>query len=114
MKNTIHWNIFMKQFTSHTYKGCANPDSILVVGKWSTEVKPERKDNPRGWVRCDHIQVTHNPSQEAMEQYVKTQKLIYDKTLMEFNITEGNGLFCDKDGCWLLDKITDKGEGKYQ
>lgn len=104
IKNIIHWNIFKKTWTSHIYKSCTHPSVILVEGEWSTEVKPNKKSNPRGWVICDHTQVTHDPSKKLLQQFSKTEQLTYDKINMKFNITEGDGLICDSTGCWLVER----------
>lgn len=49
--------------------------------------------------------MTHDPPIEILEQYKKTDRLVYDKVNMRFNFTDGNGLICDKSGCWLVEKI---------
>lgn len=102
MKNKIHWNIFKRQWTSHTYKHCLQSDVVLVEGDWKTEVKPEYKTNPRGWIYCDHSQVTIDPDQEVLNKFEKVKRLEYDKINMKFNFEEGTHLLCDKQGCFLL------------
>ena len=105
MINRIHWNLFKKEWTSHTYKACSHAPVLLIEGEWCVEIKPERKTNPRGWVRCDHTQVTMNPDKDKLDEYELADKLIYDKTEMSFNILSGENLICDKTGCYLARKV---------
>jgi hypothetical protein len=105
IKYRIHWNLIKKQWTGHTYKSCINPDVILVTGEWTTELKPNRKTNPRGFVICDSDDVIHNPEADILNQYIKIRKLTYNKQNISFNYNAGNYLMCDSSGCWLMEKI---------
>lgn len=103
MKNIIHWCKPKKMWTSHTYKSCAKSPTILINGNWHTETKPNKKDNPRGWIVTDHTNVIINPSEEILESFRVTDKLTYDKSKIEFNINEGNYLLFNNNGCFLLE-----------
>lgn len=105
MKLIIHWNKFQKQWTMHTYKSCELAKSILVIGGWKTEVKPEKKSNPRGWVVTDHENVIVNPDSDCLNQFRKTYRLIFDKENISFNITEGEYLLFDESGCYVVQKV---------
>ena len=111
VKNMVHWNVFERKWTSKTYKSCGRHKRILIVGKWNTEVKPEKKDNPRGWVYADHSQIILEPTGELLSQYIKSEKLIYDKNRMEFSIEEGVNLLFDEDGCFTLKEVRHNGDG---
>jgi hypothetical protein len=105
MKTKLHWNIFEKKWTVRTYKSCARHDVVLVKD-WKTEVKPEYKNNPKGWIHSDHTNFTVNPSEEVLNNLVKKEKLIYDKHKMFFNIAEGDMVLCDKTGCFIVESNT--------
>lgn len=104
MKNIVHWCKPKKKWTSHTYKSCAKASVVLITGGWQTEVKPERKTNPRGWVYTDHNNVVLDPPASILQQYKRTGKLIYDKQQMQFNINEGHSILFDVDGCYILEE----------
>lgn len=89
-------------WTSHTYKSCAKAGTILVFGEWRTEVKPQRRSNPKGWVVADHIDVILNPEKHLINQFHKTHKLLYNKEEVSFNIQYGKYLLFDEEGCTLL------------
>jgi hypothetical protein len=102
MKTKVHWNIFKGQWTVRTYKGCARHKEVLVKN-WKTEVKPNYKDNPRGWVYADHTDVIVNPEKSLVKTLAKKEQLLYDKYKMFFNITEGDMLLCNDDGCFIVE-----------
>ncbi|MEK5060899.1 MULTISPECIES: hypothetical protein [unclassified Paenibacillus] len=102
MKNIVHWCLPKKMWTSHTYKSCTKAPVILVENGWSVETKPSKRANPRGWVVTDHANVTVNPPPEAVSQYEKSERLIYDKENVHFNINKGEALLFDETGCHLL------------
>lgn len=102
MKAMVHWNIFEGRWTVRTYKTCAR-HSVVLVKNWKTEVKPTKKDNPRGWVYADHTDVTINPDLQMLKSLVKKDKLLYNKHVMHFNIKEGDLLLCDDDGCFIAE-----------
>jgi hypothetical protein len=78
--------------------------SILLTGNWTTELKPERRLNPRGFVITKHPQdIIENPSNELVDQFIKMTKLIYDKKTVTFNVESGEYLFFAEDGtCFIL------------
>ena len=105
MKNKVHYCKRFKMWTSHTYKSCTKAQVVLVTGKWKTEVKPEKQSNPRGWIYADHSKIKINPNENDLVGFKKTNKLIYDKKNMSFNINHGDYLLFDNDGfCYLLEK----------
>lgn len=105
MKNIIHYCKQKKAWTSHTYKECTKAPSILVKGGWSTEVRPERKTNPRGWIVTNHTNVIINPVCEEVTSYKLKQKLIYDKVNMTFNINQGQALLFNEEGAFVLEVL---------
>jgi hypothetical protein len=89
-------------WTSHTYKSCAKSTTILINGKWFTETKPHKKDNPRGWIVTSHENVIINPSEELLSSFVKIEQLVYNKQSVEFSSNEGEYLLFDDMGCFLV------------
>jgi hypothetical protein len=81
--------------------------SVLLNGNWTTELKPERRLNPRGFVITNEAHdIIENPPIELVNQFIKVTKLIYDKKTVNFNITSGEYLFFAEDGtCYILLKI---------
>lgn len=102
MKNIVHWCKPKKMWTSHTYKSCNKAQKILIVGEWETETKPNKKDNPRGWVKTIHTNVIISPTDEELRNYEKVEKLTYDKVTVEFSHNKGNCLLFDEEGCFLI------------
>ena len=80
--------------------------SLLLIGIWTTELKPERKYNPKGFVTTTNgHNIIFNPGSKLMEQFEKVSKLIYDKENVHFNIKSGEFLFFAEDGsCFILKK----------
>jgi hypothetical protein len=107
MKSITHWNKQKKQWTTHTYKGCTIAPKILVVGDWSTEIKPQRKTNPKGWIVSDNEQVIVNPKDELLSKFIKKEKLAYDKHNMEFSHNQGKHLLFDEDGCFIVERMNE-------
>lgn len=107
MKNIVHWCKPKKKWTSHTYKTFAKASVILIAGDWQTEVKPQRKTNPRGWVATDDKNVVLNPSSELLKRYQRIDRLIYRKDQMKFNVNEGHALLFDVDGCYILEEVSE-------
>jgi hypothetical protein len=102
MKNIVHWCMAKKMWTSHTYKSCAKADSVLILGGWTTETKPNRKANPKGWVVTDHTNVVLNPTPEQLSYFRKEARLIYNKEAVSFSEAEGTCLLFDNEGCFIL------------
>lgn len=106
MKLIIHWNKFQRMWTMHTYKSCKLAKNILVIGKWKTEVKPNRKSNPRGWVVTEHHNVIVDPDPSLLGQFEKVSRLIYDKSNVHFNINEGEYLWFNEEGCFVVQPVS--------
>lgn len=104
MKNIVHWCKPKKMWTSHTYKSCAKSPTILINGNWSTETKPDKKANPRGWVVADHTSVVVSPSASELAQFVKKERVYYDKKAVSFTHIEGEYLLFDEEGCFVLER----------
>lgn len=105
MKNIVHYCKRFKKWTSHTYKTCAKADVVLIINEWRTEVRPERKANPRGWVVADSSQVLLNPDTAVLNKYRKVGRLLYNKNDMKFNVTSGDNLLFDEEGCHILQEV---------
>lgn len=105
MKTKVHWNIFEGKWTVRTYKSCAR-HGLVLVRNWKTEVKPNYPDNPRGWVYADSSDVFILEDEKLTERLVKKEQLIYNKKDMYFNITEGDLLLCDDEGCFLVEQFS--------
>lgn len=107
MKFKIHRcncrNIWSVQNRKTRFTAC----TILLYGKWNTELKPERKSNPKGFVTANgKDDVIINPAIELVEQFEKVAKLIYDKQNIYFNVKQGENLFFAEDGtCFILKKL---------
>lgn len=92
-------------WTSHTYKSCAKSITILITDEWFTETKPNKKDNPRGWIVTDHTNVIINPSTDDLSFFKKKDRVVYDKHNINFSHTKGKYIVFDKEGCFTLEKI---------
>jgi len=84
--------------------------SILLNGNWTTEVKPNRRVDPKGFVITnDTHDIIIDPPIELLTQFKKATKLIYNKNTVEFNIKYGEFLWFEEDGsCYLLNKMDEK------
>ena len=91
-------------WTSHTYKSCTQAPTILVLGDWDTECKPNRKSNPRGCIVTNHQQVVINPDDSILSGYVKTDRVLYKKNECVFSINKGANLLFDETGCHILEE----------
>ncbi|MCM2532621.1 hypothetical protein NDK43_09780 [Neobacillus pocheonensis] len=80
--------------------------SLLLNGKWIAELKPERRCNPKGFVTTNSSDdLIFNPAIELVEQFIKVEKLIYDKQTVNFNVKHGTYLYFAEDGtCHILIK----------
>lgn len=105
MKAIIHWCKRKNMWTIHTYKSCNKVTSLLVNGLWTTEVKPNKKSNPRGWVSTDQSFVIPNPSKEALAKFKISDKLVFNKIDIVFNISHGNALYFMNKECFVLKSI---------
>lgn len=107
MKFKIHRCNCRKLWSVQTRKTKFTACSVLLEGSWSTELKPERKYNPKGFVTTHGKQdIIVNPPIEVVEKFEKIAKLIYDKKNVNFNVNEGESLFFAEDGtCYILKKL---------
>lgn len=112
MKSKIHRCNCRKVWTIQNRKKKMTAATIFLNGSWSTELKPDRNCNPRGFVitnRSENIFI--NPSVVFLRQFVKVAKLIYDKRNIDFNVKQGKFLYFAEDGtCFLLKRIEDYSE----
>src|SRR5690606_10208745 len=105
VKNIVHWCKPKKMWTSHTYLSCAKSPVILIIGEWFVETKPNKKSNPRGWIVSQHNQVIVNPSPYILSKYEKTERVFFNKELIQFSHTQGEHLLFDETGCHLIKHI---------
>ncbi|WHY64655.1 hypothetical protein [Neobacillus sp. SuZ13] len=107
MKFKIHRCNCRKLWSVQTRKTKFTAFSLLLDGSWGTELKPNRKYNPKGFVTTNAKQdLTVNPTVKDVEKFEKVAKLIYDKKNVKFNVHQGESLFFAEDGtCYLLKKL---------
>ncbi|MEO2077025.1 MAG: hypothetical protein ABGX20_16780 [Bacillus sp. (in: firmicutes)] len=106
MKHKIHRCNCRKVWSVQNRKTRSTASSLLLDGHWKAELKPERISNPKGFVTTDNSQsIIFNPPPELLEQYATVDKLIYDKTNVDFNLAHGESLYFAEDGsCFILKK----------
>jgi hypothetical protein len=106
MKLKIHRCNCRKLWSVQTRKTKFTAYSVLLDGRWSTELKPQRKYNPKGFVTAkDRQDIIVNPARELVEKFEKIATLIYDKKNVKFNVNQGESLFFAEDGtCYILKK----------
>lgn len=104
MKNIVHWNTEKRIWTSHTYLGYEWAPVILINGPWETECKPEKVNNPKGWVVSSKEDTILNPPEDLKSRFKKQSRLIYDKEEVTFNINSGQALLFDNTGCYVLEE----------
>ncbi|MBT2755453.1 hypothetical protein J7E71_05705 [Mesobacillus foraminis] len=87
-----------------TRRGKITAQSILLTGEWTTELRPDRSCNPKGFVTTlQSRDIIVDPDLGLVKPFEKASKLIYDKHLVEFNISQGKYLFFAEDGsCYIL------------
>lgn len=104
MKSKIHRCNCRKTWAIQNRKTHITATTILLFGKWTTELKPERKRNPKGFVITNNSEeIMINPSIDVVEKFLKIAKLIYDKKNVNFNVSYGKFLFFAEDGtCYIL------------
>ncbi|MCM3116413.1 hypothetical protein M3610_14000 [Neobacillus sp. MER 74] len=107
MKFKIHRCNCRKLWSIQTRKTKFTAISVLVDGRWGTELKPQRKYNPKGFVTTNAKQdIIVNPTVEEVGKFEKVAKLIYDKKNVNFNVHQGESLFFAEDGtCYLLKRL---------
>jgi hypothetical protein len=106
MKSQIYRCNCRKTWSIQSRKQKLTVHSILLDGEWGTELKPERKNNPKGFVTTiESGDIILNPPKELLLNYSKISKLVYDKENVNFNMTRGKYLFFAEDGaCYVLMK----------
>jgi hypothetical protein len=107
MKNKIHRCNCRKIWSIQNRKTRITAKTVLLNGNWLAELKPDRKSNPKGYVTTNQSQdIIINPDTELVAQFYKANKLIYDKTNVNFNVMNGRYLFFAEDGaCYILNKM---------
>jgi hypothetical protein len=107
MKCKIHRCNCRKIWSIQNRKKRITAKSILLNGNWTTEVKPDRRLDPKGFVITNDTQeIITDPPMELLKQFKKVTKLIYNKNTVEFNIQFGEFLWFAEDGsCYLLNKM---------
>jgi hypothetical protein len=106
MKWKIHRCTCREVWALQNRKRKVTAETILLKGEWKTELKPERRCDPKGFVTTlNPDEVILNPAIEDVEQFTQISKLIYDKMNVEFNQSDGQYLFFANDGsCYMLNK----------
>lgn len=112
-KAIVHYYLQKACWSIHVKSCCYQGHYVIIDGPWLTEVKPNRKSNPRGWVTARSHQVkffcaedTALPeNREALDdaQHRKGDRLRYDKVNMSFNLENGlGGLLFTPEGAFTL------------
>jgi hypothetical protein len=112
-KAIVHYYLQKDCWSIHVKSCCYQGHYVIIDGCWGTEVKPNRKSNPRGWVTARSYQVTHfcvedahlpqNSNLLADAEQRKGDCLKYDKVNMTFNCESGlDGLLFTPDGAFVL------------
>ncbi|MDR6999906.1 hypothetical protein [Neobacillus niacini] len=111
MKSKIHRCNCRKTWSIQNRKSRVTANTVLLIGAWTTELKPERKSNPKGFVTTQKSgEIIFNPANDLVEQFVKVTKLLYDKENVHFNIDQGEYLYFAEDGtCYVLRKRNEVG-----
>lgn len=106
MKCKIHRCNCRKVWSIQNRKSKITAQSILLIGEWFTELKPERRCEPKGFVSTKMSrEIIYNPTDKYLENFKIVDKLIYDKKNVNFNIKNGKCLFFAEDGtCYILKK----------
>jgi hypothetical protein len=109
-----HYYLQKDCWSIHVKSCCYQGQFVIIEGPWGTEIKPNRKSNPRGWVTARSHQVIFFCSEDAhLPQYNellleaerrKSEQLRYNKANMTFNLQSGlGGLLFKPDGAYVLD-----------
>ncbi|WP_026692065.1 hypothetical protein [Peribacillus kribbensis] len=107
MKCKIHRCNCRKTWSIQNRKMKIIAKSILLNGEWVTEVKPDRRLNPKGFVITNSTQdIITDPPAELLRQFKTATKLLYNKNRVEFNINSGKFLwFAENGSCYLLNRL---------
>lgn len=112
-KAILHYYLQKDCWSIHVRSCCYQGHYVLIEGLWGTEVKPNRKSNPRGSVTARSHQLTFFCAEEADKpeyrhllleaESRKSERLRYDKMNLTFNIPFGTGgLLFTPDGAFTL------------
>lgn len=112
-KAIVHYYLQKDCWSIHVKSCCYQGHFVIIDGAWETEVKPERKSNPRGWVTARSHQVTYfllkdatlPDNQKGLDKAMQRQgeRLRYNKENMTFNLEKGlGGLLFTPDGAFML------------
>lgn len=106
MKCKIHRCNCRKVWSIQNRKSKITAQSILLIGEWFAELKPERRCEPKGFVTTKKSRdIIYNPTNNYLKNFMIVDKLIYDKKNVNFNIKYGKCLFFAEDGtCYILIK----------
>jgi hypothetical protein len=106
MKTKIYRCNCRRVWSVQNRKSNFTASSILLSGNWTTELKPERSCNPRGFVVTERSrEIIKNPPDEMVKEFVMLDKLVYNKAEITFNVKNGEYLYFADDGtCYLLKK----------
>lgn len=112
-KAIVHYHLQKGCWSIHVKSCCFQGQFVIINGPWGTEVKPNRKSNPRGWVTARSHQTKFfcaedaglPENQNALEDALQRRgsQLRYDKTNMSFNLVSGlGGLLFTPEGAFAL------------
>ncbi len=106
VKFKIHRCNCRKLWSIQSRKSRVTAGTVLLNGTWATEVRPDRRNEPKGFVTTnDNNEIIFNPAHELVDQFVKVKRLIYDKKNVHFNVEHGEYLYFAEDGtCFILKK----------
>lgn len=100
-KAIVHYYLQKDCWSIHVNSCCYQGHYVIIDGAWGTEVKPNRKSNPRGWVTARSHQVIFFCAEDAhltdnrkvLEGAMQRrgERLRYDKVNMTFNLESGLG-----------------------
>ncbi|OME69182.1 hypothetical protein BK120_33925 [Paenibacillus sp. FSL A5-0031] len=108
-----HYYLQKDCWSIHVKSCCYQGHYVIIQGPWETEVKPNRKSNPRGWVTARSHQITYFCMEDALQPVNRKiledallhagGRLRYDKMNMSFNLSNGqNGLLFSPEGAFVL------------
>lgn len=122
-KAIVHYYLQKDCWSIHVQSCCYQGHFVIIQGPWETEIKPNRKSNPRGWVTARSHQVTYFCMEDALQPENRKSiedallragdRLRYDKLNMSFNLSRGlYGLLFSPEGAFVLhpQETTDQSE----
>ncbi|MFD2614613.1 hypothetical protein [Paenibacillus gansuensis] len=112
-KVIVHYYLQKDCWSIHVKSCCYQGHYVIIDGPWGTEVKPNRRSNPRGWVTARSHQVKFFcaedaellENQEALKYALEgiSDRLRYNKVDMSFNLENGlGGLLFTPEGAFTL------------